>query len=230
MIANIIRKMSLFSTLENLIVTELEKQKTNIWACSRFKGIETLPCDVSGKLGELLVELVCKTGEIPYVYKGNECSSLADDAKVYDIIIAGKRIEIKTARMGNCGNFQHESLRNDSGADAWLFVDIAPQSVTFSILDSFDLGRRDKHPVLGVTPHLRKKTSNVYKLDFSERVIERSEKAGIAKKFTDVAVTQEVVDFFKSKFTQESTPESRTSVDLEPSSLTGNLCHPNQLS
>ena len=95
----------------------------------------------------------------------------------YDILILNKKVEIKTARIGINGSFQHDGLRN-TGSDYYLFLDIKPDCIYLTILLHFDLS--NKCEIIERTPHLRKGTLNVYKFDFGEKNILKSIKKGFS--------------------------------------------------
>jgi hypothetical protein len=52
--------------------------------------------DYSGKVGELFLEKICKTHKIPHIFK----EDINSKDGTYDIIIDGKKVEVKTARLG----------------------------------------------------------------------------------------------------------------------------------
>jgi sugar-specific transcriptional regulator TrmB len=105
-----------------------------IWKNSPLRLLNQLKNDCSGKTGELLIESLCKNGDIPYIYNGNVNSTDG----TYDILIKNKKIEIKTAKLGKHKGFQHECLRVD-GYDYLLFLDICPTYYYITILPKFDL-------------------------------------------------------------------------------------------
>lgn len=151
-------------------------------------GIQKLTCDQSGKLGERLLLKICDASGIVREYYGDRNSSTTDDGNVYDVLmdVDGRRfrIEVKTARLSSTGyNFQHESLRNDRGSDFWIFIDIEPEKIHVIVLKDFDL--EERHPVLGRKPHLRKESTNTYKLDVGPRTIQKAREAGISMTFSN---------------------------------------------
>jgi hypothetical protein len=113
----------------------------------------------------------------------------------YDNKIKNKKAEIKTARRGLKGVYQHESLRN-SGCDLYVFVDIAPNHVYITILEKFDLSKRCA--VTGRTPHLRKGTGDVYKFDFSDNTIMEAIKKGKAIKIEEGTSVETVREFLNT--------------------------------
>ena len=87
----------------------------------------------------------------------------------YDILILNKKIEIKTAKLGKHKSFQHENLRTD-GYDFLLFIDICPNYYYLTIVPKYNLKSSD---IIGKKAHLRKGTTDVFKLDFNEKIIQK---------------------------------------------------------
>jgi hypothetical protein len=177
----------MFAYTQSLIKNAIE-QIPGIWEGSPMDGIQKLTCDQSGKLGERLLLKICDASGIVREYYGDRNSSTTDDGNVYDVLmdVDGRRfrIEVKTARLSSTGyNFQHESLRNDRGSDFWIFIDIEPEKIHVIVLKDFDL--EERHPVLGRKPHLRKESTNTYKLDVGPRTIQKAREAGISMTFSN---------------------------------------------
>jgi hypothetical protein len=147
------------------------QNKVNNWKKCVFEKINKLKNDYSGKVGELLLFEICKLTKINCEY--NE--DINSKNGTYDLIIKSKKIEIKTARCSISGSFQHENLRND-GCDYHIFIDIMPNYYYITILPKFDL--KQKCIIMNRTPHLRSKTTGVYKFDFSKKNIINSIKQG----------------------------------------------------
>lgn len=164
------------NVLQNIGILQYKKQnEVNQWKKSIFEKINKLKNDYVGKVGELLVFELCKLTEINCEYK-EDINSIDG---TYDIIINEKKIEVKTARCGLLGSFQHENLRND-GCDYYMFVDIMPNHYYITILPKFDLKQKCK--IMNRTPHLRDKTNGVYKFDFRKNNIIKSIDKGFSIK------------------------------------------------
>lgn len=141
-----------------------EQNRRNKWTSSLWRSINELKPDYAGKVGELFIVEMCKNMGLDFQYTEDVNSKDG----TYDIMIMGKRVEIKTARIGLQDGFQHETLKT-TGYDYILFLDIMPAYMYFTILPIFDMTKR--HPVIGRTPHPRKGTTDVFKFDFSEKNI-----------------------------------------------------------
>jgi hypothetical protein len=179
-----------FGMLQSL-GTEMHCRESNSdWACAPLENVNKLKPDSVGKVGELFLAKVCEKAGIPHIYTEDKNSTDG----TYDIVMFGKMIEGKTARLGKQGAFQHESLRA-TGCDYYMFIDITPTDFTLTILPKFDMTQ--KHPLLGRRPHLRKGTSDVYKFDFGPSHIKHAIDSGASIR-VDVATSLEsVADFFR---------------------------------
>jgi hypothetical protein len=158
--------------LQNIGEAQYYKQEqSNPWIDSVFESINKLKNDYSGKVGELFAEKSSQLLELSSEYAEDKNSTDG----TYDIKINEKKVEIKTARFGNQGAFQHENLKND-GCDLYMFIDIMPNKFYITVLPKFDLTK--KCEIMGRTPHLRDETHGVYKFDFSEKNILKSIEKG----------------------------------------------------
>jgi hypothetical protein len=154
---------SAFDLMRQSIKEQLEIQQSgDRWGRSPFSDIDRLKNDHSGKAGEVFMDKLCEQLNIPKVYDGD---IIADDGH-YDIIINNKLVEIKTAREGKGGTFQHESLRN-TGCDYWVFVDVTPSNIYITAIKSSDwnLKGTDRHPILEIGAHSRHSTTDQFKVD-----------------------------------------------------------------
>jgi hypothetical protein len=151
------------SLLKSIGESQLAIQRAkSTWGLAPFTAMDELKPDYSGKVGERLLAEVCRVTGIDHVFVDDDKNSKDG---TYDLVILGKKIEVKTARLGVQGGFQHENLR-DAGCDFHVFVDVKPAEFYVTVIPKFDM--KIKHPVLGRKPHLRKGTSDVYKFDFGE--------------------------------------------------------------
>jgi hypothetical protein len=165
------------------------KQSVSDWVDSPFATINQLKPDHSGKVGELFVKRLCDSIGVSCVY--NEDINDQDDG-TYDAILNGKRVEIKTARFGKQGGFQHESLRTE-GCDYYMFLDVLPTHFYITVSKKFDM--TTQHPVLGRKPHLRKGATDVYKFDFGENTLAKGIRAGITIKVDNDTPMEAILDF-----------------------------------
>ena len=151
---------------------DISAKKTSVWDGSPLEGIRKMSADAIGFEGEALLFNLCKKYGIDVEWDGNKnISKKGSSDKSYDMLICGRTVEVKTARMGESFAFQHESLRNENSPDFWVFIDISPHDTYFTVIDSYNL--TSKHPILERTAHSRKKTNDVYKLDTSVCVLNR---------------------------------------------------------
>jgi hypothetical protein len=193
--------MNTFEYLQNK-VSEFSGKK-NMWKGTRFEKVRDLTCDEVGQIGEDLIYSICNKNIIECIWDKKKLSSLNDNGKVYDMLIGGKKIEVKTARLGEQGSFQHENLRNTGESDFWVFVDIAPNNIYVTVLKDFDLSLQKEHAILGKKAHLRKKAFDQYKLDFSPKTISNCIKAGITIKITENDDLYKIGKFLRAKIITE---------------------------
>jgi hypothetical protein len=184
----------IISAFVEIIKEQNRKQiEKTLWANSQYSQIESLKNDYSGRAGELLAASICENLGINYVYVEDEVNQ---NDGTYDIIINGRKVEVKTARVGNDGKtWQHESLR-DYGCDYFLFIDIDPNALFLSIFSSnFDFS--EKHPVFGRTPHLRKESTGTYKFDFGPATLRKGIEAGLTLRVDASTTDTEIKKFFE---------------------------------
>ncbi len=168
---------------DNLIAfIETSTKKVSKWDDSPLEGIRKLSADAIGSRGEALLFNLCKKHGIDVEWDGNKnISKKGSSDRAYDMLICDRRkVEVKTARMGEYSTFQHENLSNDNSPDFWIFIDISPHETYFTVIDSYNL--KSKHPILQRTAHSRKKTNDVYKLDTSECVLNKGMNSEITMK------------------------------------------------
>jgi len=167
---------------DNLIAfIETSAKKVSAWDDSPLQDIRKLSADAIGSGGEALLFNLCKKHGIDVEWDGNKnISKKGSSDRPYDMLIRGRKVEVKTARMGESYAFQHETLSNDNSPDFWVFVDISPHETYFTVIDSYNL--KSKHPILQRTAHSRKKTNDVYKLDTSECVLNKGMNSEITMK------------------------------------------------
>lgn len=171
----------------------IQQEMITSWDSAPFDSINKLKADHSGKVGELFMHKLCQQSE-------NLCSHYCEDQNskdgTYDIIINDKKIEIKTARLGKQGSFQHENLHLD-GYDDLIFMDITPHYYYITILPKFDLDSKCK--ILGRKAHLRKNTSNVYKFDYTEKNIKNAIHTGFSMKVDSSTTFECLSEFVKMR-------------------------------
>lgn len=163
------------------------------WAGGLFEALDELKPDYSGKVGERFLSGLCRALIIDHVFVDDDKNSKDG---TYDLLILGKKIEVKTARLGVQGSFQHENIR-ENGCDFYAFIDIKPNEFFVTILAKFDMS--DRHPVMGRKPHLRKGTSDVFKFDWSETNLVKGTRAGVTMRITDTTLLETIGDFIRSR-------------------------------
>lgn len=169
--------MNSFAYLKGLAINQYKKDQK--WMGSHFEYLARLTNDSGGKVGERFINGFCNVNQIPCEYK--QRGEVRNGP--YDILINGQKVEIKTATLGRNGSLQHESLRNNEQYDFLLFVDVFPDYYYVTILPKFNLA--EKSELLGRKPHLRKGTTDVYKLDFTEKILKNLVREGYTVKINE---------------------------------------------
>lgn len=182
----------------------LEKQREeDIWKNQTFEAFSYLSADYSGKAGELaFYEFLLRTKENglhdwEIKYDGDSNANAPDGT--YDIGIRiehkGNRAGLKTARIGKQKSYQHDHL-HDGKCDLEILIDITPSTAHLTVIDFTNYSLKDKHPIFGLTPHLRKNTNNNYKLDLRENHISKGIQGGITININESSEEQ-IIDFLR---------------------------------
>jgi hypothetical protein len=169
------------------------QEKNNVWMNAPLEKMDKLKNDFSGKVGEKFLVTLCSQMGTPVQWTEDVNSKDG----TYDLKIYGKKVEVKTARLGRDGKtFQHENLKK-SGCDFFLFLDIKPNSFYLTILPSFDLSKKCMY--MNRTPHLRKGTDDVYKFDFYEKGIREAIQKGVSIEVNDSCNQNQIKEFIQKR-------------------------------
>ncbi len=183
----------------------LQKQREeDIWKDKTFESFNYLSADFSGKAGEVAIyNFLNRTKEIGLHnwginYDGDSNSNAPDGTYDIGIIVEGlkRRLGIKTARIGKQKSFQHDHL-HDKQCDCEILIDITPSSVYLSVINFENYSLKNKHSIFGLTPHLRKNTSNNYKLDLRENHLEKGISGNITIKLEETTSDEEIISFLR---------------------------------
>jgi hypothetical protein len=181
------------------------QESENVWKNSAFEKFNNLCADYSGKAGELaLFKFLNRTkneGLHNWHVEYDGDANVNQKDGTYDFAITSekrKKIGQKTARIGKQKRFQHENLHNDE-CDAELLLDVLPNYAFLTIISFENYSLKEKHPIFGVTPHLRKNTNNNFKMDLSEKHLTNGIKSEIVIKIDENTTDKEVIEFI-SKF------------------------------
>jgi hypothetical protein len=183
----------------------LQKQKEeDIWKDEPFESFNYLSADYSGKAGEVaFFNFLKRTKENSVhnwgiIYDGDSNSNAPDGTYDIGIIVEGskKRLGIKTARKGKQKSFQHDHLHEEQ-CDCEVLLDITPSCAYLSVINFKYYSLKEKHSIFGITPHLRKNTSNNYKLDLRENHLEKGIIGNITIKLDETTSDEEIVSFLR---------------------------------
>jgi hypothetical protein len=181
-------------------------ESRDIWIGSKFEDINDLKIDYSGKVGELSIFpfLIENTDwNIKYSYDNN---TNTNDG-IYDGVINGYRVEVKTARLGKSssrnifgGNFQHENLKQLDECDYVIFIDITPNYFFITVKDFRNIDLTKEIKEFGIVPHKRKSTTDIFKIDLKESTsITRAVNSGISIPVNEDTDPKDIIKFL-SKF------------------------------
>ena len=182
-----------------------KESKTSLWKTGTFAKWNDLKPNNSGNVGEHALHKFCTICKIPnrYEWTKNKKSWKDTNHKTYDMIINSKTVEIKTARIGTNGGFQHESLRNN-GSDYYAFIDALPNYVYLTIIPTFNLTEMNnlffsKDSQKARKPHLRSQTTNVFKFDWTEKHIQNVIEKGFTLKIDSSTSFKDVQTFLNAR-------------------------------
>jgi hypothetical protein len=176
------------------IGTELhhQQQASNLWRDTPLSAINELKPDPAGKVGEELIKFICAQTGIPNESTGDKNSK--DGTYDQKIGTELKKVEIKTGRLGG-GKYQHEHLQQ-AGYDYNMFIDLHPRGGHITILPPFPM--KEKNPITGTSPTLRKGTSDVYKWDFTDLHLKKLVAAGKSMPFDDTTPFEALGEFIRA--------------------------------
>jgi hypothetical protein len=169
----------------NEISSQTEKENSkNIWENSDFKDLPKLQSNNVGIVGEKFIEKICKKTNIESSIDGTKTKKLGGDG-----LIKNKKIEIKTAHIGNnLSSFQHELGEKPWLADYMVFLDIETTFVYLTIFKNFT----EEHyksgnkctPIFPNKKITQRKGMGAFKLDTSININELCVKNGNSIKIT----------------------------------------------
>ena len=100
-----------------------EHSPKSIWTGSPLEGYRRLGNTNRGQIGEEFIRKYLSAADIP-VSNGSRVTAT-------DLLIAGKRFEVKTASLGANGTFQFNHVRLDRSYNYLLCLGVCPESIEF---------------------------------------------------------------------------------------------------
>lgn len=177
------------------------QENESIWNDSTFESFHYLCADYSGKAGEdgfyNFMMRTRKNGLHQWDVEYDGDSNTNQNDGTYDMIIYGHNrntLGIKTARIGKGKQFQHDNL-HDNECDFELLIDITPNFIYLTILNFKEYTLKEKHPIFGLKPHLRKNTSNNFKLDLRESHLEKGIIGNISLRVDNNTDDNDIINF-----------------------------------
>lgn len=160
-----------FFELQNVIYFQkiIQNNSDKLWESSIFSDINDLKSNNIGNVGEIFIKKICERVNIPCFIDGRNTKK----KNIGDGYILGKSIEIKTARIGNKGTYQHELGEYPYTSEYLLFLDINPKDFYIIIMKNFtkefyENSNRKIEPYFNKKICRRKEIGN-YKLTLSEK-------------------------------------------------------------
>ena len=96
------------------------------WAKGRLVGIKALSSTEKGNIAEAFVVWLAR-------HHGLEADPHESKRGEYDVMVAGKKLEVKMASEDVSGNFQFNGIRYDRKYDMLCVIGISPDDVRFNI-------------------------------------------------------------------------------------------------
>ena len=116
-----------------LLLSIAKKHKVaSKWIGSKFGHIKYLANTSKGAIGESFILKYCEELEFTVSDEGNRLGS-------HDILINGKKVEVKTATEDITGSFQFNHLRLDYEYAYVICLGISPNKILFGIWSKADL-------------------------------------------------------------------------------------------
>ncbi len=168
--------MKLDEVLNSIINDALatRSSKGSDWANSKWGKIRDLGPDEKGSIGEELCAEALRQSGFKVEYDPNKTS----DDKDYDMLVEGKRVEVKFATRGATQKtFQHENLDKTRHWDILVIIDISPNKIYAKCTTKDDLPWKD-------SMH-RRKDSTFYKYTLS--VSQHEKEGNEVKTIEDIA-------------------------------------------
>ncbi len=192
-------------TVHNMLIRIIEEQKQkeenqDIWKNSPYKDLVGLQSNNVGNVGELLINTICKSTDIPADCDGSKTKQVGGGYG--DGIIMGKSVEIKTSHQGSTyPSFQHELGEVPwNGAQYMIFIDISPDCIYLTIFNNFDEATYKSKEKLQYFPTKSitwRKEKGAFKLDTSVKINEHSIECGHAIKIVPTTPNEFVASFIR---------------------------------
>ena len=215
-------------TIHNMLVRIIEEQKQkeekqDIWKNSPYKDLVGLQSNNVGNVGEMLINTICKSTDIPAECDGSKTKQRGGGDG--DGTIMGIPVEIKTAVQGTSAGatFQHELGEVPwKGSTYMIFVDISPECIYITIFRNFAEAvykSKEKLPCFPTKTVTWRKEKGAFKLDTSVRINEQNIENGHAIKITpttpnDVAAAAAFIQ--KTVAAVAAAVEATTPEDITP--------------
>jgi hypothetical protein len=192
-------------SFHNMLIHAIQQQtqkeeKHDIWKNSPYKDLVKLQSNNVGNVGEILIDTICKSTNIPACCDGSKTKEVGGGEG--DGIIMNIAVEIKTAHQGSTTrSFQHELGEVPwKGSRYMIFVDISPECIYLTIFKNFDEETYKSKQKLACFPSKSitwRKGKGAFKLDTSVKINEQSIEKGHAIKITPMTSNEFIASFIR---------------------------------
>lgn len=108
------------------LIADTARVSSRKWAKGRFIAIKALSSTEKGNIAEAFVAWLAR-------HHGLKAAPHESKRGEYDVMVAGKKLEVKMASEDVSGNFQFNGIRYDTKYDMLCVIGISPDEVRFNI-------------------------------------------------------------------------------------------------
>jgi len=198
--------------MNQIIRSQIEKeQHDNLWSNALFGPIDSLKSNNVGVVGETFLSQCCVLNGIESCVDGCKTKKTGGGG-IGDGWIKGKSVEIKTARQGNRGTFQHELGEHPWTSDYLALVDIVPDkngTIYLSIIDNYPESfyqmpeNRKALPYFDRKITRRKETSDkesgAFKLTIDQKVIQKAVESSLVLEINKDTTLETIGQFINER-------------------------------
>lgn len=192
-------------SFHNMLIRTIQQQtqkeeQHDIWKNSPYKDLVKLQSNNVGNVGEILIDTICKSTNIPACCDGSKTKQVGGGEG--DGTIMNIPVEIKTAHQGSTSpSFQHELGEVPwKGSRYMMFIDISPECIYLTIFKNFDeetYKSKQKLPCFPTKSITWRKGKGAFKLDTSVKINEQSIENGHAIKITPDISNEFIASFIR---------------------------------
>ena len=172
--------------IEKIANNCVARRQRDLWSDTIFEDVVELTNDERGDFGEEVFKAYKESHGFEVEYLGTK--NINPEDGTYDMIIEGKRYEVKTSFFGKANSWQHENIYcSGDKYDFIAFVDVMPDRIYFTELPyewAVKAAALRSDDIFGKKPTFRKNEFEKFKFDFSRTSIQKGIDAGVTKEVT----------------------------------------------